>query len=71
MEKRKCNVQPFYYIAGQAGLAMPLTFCRRPSVGQSFGFASELLLGPELALLLMNHREFLAKPSLPEGRFEK
>jgi hypothetical protein len=30
-------------------------------VGQSFGFASELLLGPELVLLPMNHREFLAK----------
>jgi hypothetical protein len=30
-------------------------------VGQSFGFASELLLGPELALLPMDHREFLAK----------
>ena len=31
-------------------------------MGQSLGFASELPLGPELALLSMNHREFLAKP---------
>jgi TonB family protein len=29
-------------------------------VGQSFSFASELPLGPQLALLPMNHREFLA-----------
>jgi hypothetical protein len=30
-------------------------------VGQSFGFASELPLGPEFALLPLNHREFIAK----------
>jgi hypothetical protein len=30
-------------------------------VGQSFGFASELLLGPELALSPVKHREFIAK----------
>jgi hypothetical protein len=27
-------------------------------VGQSFGFASELPLGPELAILPMNRREY-------------
>jgi hypothetical protein len=32
----------------------------RAFVGQSFGFASELPLGPELALLPMNDREFPA-----------
>jgi hypothetical protein len=41
-------------------------------VGQSFGFASELPLGPELALLPMNHREFFAIPrrvaNLPYGK---
>jgi hypothetical protein len=31
------------------------------SVGQSFGFASGLPPGPELALLPMKHREFPAK----------
>jgi hypothetical protein len=33
-------------------------FLNRAFVGQSFGFASELPLGPELALPPMNHREF-------------
>jgi len=37
-------------------------------VGQSFGFASELPLGPELALLPLNYRKFLA---ILQGRFEK
>jgi hypothetical protein len=46
----------------------PAYFSARASVTQSFGFASELLLGPELALLPMNHRESLAKPRRPEGR---
>ena len=36
-------------------------FVPKRSVGQSFGFASELPLGPELALLPLNHREFIAK----------
>jgi hypothetical protein len=35
-------------------------FLSRASVGQSFGFASELRLGPELALLPMNRHEFAA-----------
>ena len=35
-------------------------FVPKRSVGQSFGFASELPLGPELALLPLNHREFIA-----------
>jgi hypothetical protein len=30
-------------------------------VGQSFGFASELPLGLELALLPLNYREFIAE----------
>jgi hypothetical protein len=30
-------------------------------VGQSFCFASELPLGPELALLPLNHRKFISK----------
>jgi hypothetical protein len=29
--------------------------------GQSFGFVAELPLGPELALLPLNHREFIAR----------
>jgi hypothetical protein len=37
-------------------------------VGQSFGFASELPLGPELAHLPGNHREFRTNPRRPEGR---
>jgi hypothetical protein len=36
-------------------------FVPKGSVGQSFGFASGLPLGPELALLPLNHREFIAK----------
>ena len=31
------------------------------TLGQSFGFASELPLGPELALLPLNHCGFIAK----------
>jgi hypothetical protein len=31
------------------------------TLGQSFGFASELPLGPELAFLSMKHRQFIAK----------
>jgi hypothetical protein len=35
------------------------------TLGQSFGFASELPLGPELALPPINQREFPAKPKRP------
>ncbi len=35
-------------------------FLRRPSVGQSFGFASGLPPGPELAFPPMNRHKFLA-----------
>jgi hypothetical protein len=36
----------------------------RALVGQSFGFASELPFGPEVAVLPMNHREFPRKTGL-------
>jgi hypothetical protein len=67
------------YQGGTGAFAQYLILLSEPSVGQSFGFACELPLGPELAFLAMNHRELPAKRKADGGaeapalraRFEK